>query len=47
MNDDAFKVNSLRDPETANPVESEVVWDVPRSLWNAAMLITALVFAAR
>ncbi len=43
MNDDAFKVNSLRDLENASPVAGTVVWDVPRSLWNAAMLAAALV----
>ena len=42
---DAFKVNSLRNLESASPVEGDVVWDGPRSLWNAAMLIAALVFA--
>ncbi|HEY0300983.1 MAG TPA: hypothetical protein VGC36_06610 [Rhizomicrobium sp.] len=43
MNDDAFKVNSLRGLENASPVEGEVVWDAPRSLWNAAMLLAALI----
>ncbi|HEX4301264.1 MAG TPA: fatty acid desaturase [Rhizomicrobium sp.] len=42
MNDDAFKVNSLRDLENASPVAGVVVWDAPRSLWNAAMLLAAL-----
>lgn len=42
---DAFKVNSLTGLDRASPVEGDVVWDVPRSLWNAAMLIGALVFA--
>jgi stearoyl-CoA desaturase (delta-9 desaturase) len=42
---DAFKVNSLTGLDRASPVEGDVVWDVPRSLWNAAMLIGAVVFA--
>ncbi len=43
MNDDAFKVNSLRGLENAGPVEDAVVWDAPRSLWNAAMPLAALI----
>ena len=41
----AFKVNSLSGLDRASPVEGDVVWDVPRSLWNATMLASALVFA--
>jgi len=41
----AFKVNSLSGLDRASPVEGDVVWDVPRSLWNATMLSAALVFA--
>jgi stearoyl-CoA desaturase (delta-9 desaturase) len=41
----AFKVNSLSGLESASPVEGTVVWDAPRSLWNAAMLACALVLA--
>jgi stearoyl-CoA desaturase (delta-9 desaturase) len=40
----AFKVNSLSGLDRASPVEGRVVWDAPRSLWNAAMLAGALVF---
>lgn len=39
----AFKVNSLTGLDRASPVEGEVVWDAPRSLWNMAMLSGALV----
>ena len=42
---DAFKVNSLTGLDRASAVEGDVVWDVPRSLWNATMLLGALVFA--
>lgn len=42
---DTYKVNSLRGLHAASPVEGDVVWDVPRSLWNATMLVAALVFA--
>jgi len=41
----AFKVNSLSGLDRASPVEGDVVWDAPRSLWNATMLAAALVFA--
>ncbi len=34
----AFKVNSLTGLDRADPVEGRVIWDVPRSLWNMAML---------
>ena len=38
---DAFKVNSLTGLDRASAVEGEVVWDPPRSLWNAGMLLAA------
>src|SRR6187551_1175408 len=41
----AFKVNSLSGLDRASPVEGTVVWDAPRSLWNAGMLAAALVLA--
>ncbi len=37
---DAYKVNSLTNWDTANPVEGEVVWDPLRSIWNASMMAT-------
>src|SRR5207237_10440301 len=40
---DFYKVNSLTNLETASPVEGTVVWDAPRSLWNGAMLLGAIV----
>ena len=40
---DAFKVNSLTGLDKASAVEGKVVWDPPRSIWNASMLIGALV----
>ena len=40
---DAFKVNSLTGLDRASAVEGHVVWDPPRSIWNASMLIGALV----
>ena len=40
---DPFKVNSLTGLDTASPVEGTVVWDPARSIWNAAMLLGALV----
>jgi sn-1 stearoyl-lipid 9-desaturase len=40
---DAFKVNSLTGLDRASPVEGEVVWDAPRSLWNIGMALGALV----
>ena len=40
---DAFKVNSLTGLDRASPVEGEVVWDAPRSIWNNAMFLGALV----
>jgi sn-1 stearoyl-lipid 9-desaturase len=42
---DAFKVNSLTGLDRASPVEGEVVWDAPRSLWNIGMFGAAVVFA--
>ena len=39
----AFKVNSLTGLDRASPVEGEVVWDAPRSLWNTGMLLAALI----
>jgi sn-1 stearoyl-lipid 9-desaturase len=39
---DAFKVNSLTGLDCASPVEGEVVWDGPRSLWNAGMFLGAV-----
>src|SRR3954469_9069638 len=40
---DFYKVNSLTNLDTASPVEGTVVWDAPRSLWNGAMLLGAIV----
>lgn len=42
-NMDAYKVNSLTNLDKASAVEGEVVWDPTRSIWNASMLIGALV----
>jgi stearoyl-CoA desaturase (delta-9 desaturase) len=39
----AFKVNSLTGLDRASPVEGEVLWDGPRSLWNSGFLLAALV----
>jgi len=39
----AFKVNSLTGLDHADPVEGEVIWDAPRSLWNVTMLAMALI----
>ena len=39
----AFKVNSLAGLEQASAVEGRVRWDAPRSLWNASMLVGALI----
>lgn len=44
-NSGAFKVNSLTHLDTASAVEGDVKWDAPRSLWNGAMLILAIVLA--
>ncbi|MEP0068905.1 acyl-CoA desaturase [Pyruvatibacter sp.] len=44
-NADAFKVNSLTNLDTADPVAGRVVWDAPRSLWNIAMFGGAVVLA--
>jgi len=40
---DFYKVNSLTNLDKASPVEGTVVWDAPRSLWNGAMLLGAIV----
>jgi sn-1 stearoyl-lipid 9-desaturase len=40
---DAFKVNSLTGLDRASPVEGEVVWDAPRSLWNVSMFLGAVI----
>jgi sn-1 stearoyl-lipid 9-desaturase len=40
---DFYKVNSLTNLDTASPVEGTIVWDAPRSLWNGAMLLGAVV----
>ena len=42
-----YKVNSLRIDPGADPMAGSVTWDPARSLWNAGMLLTALVFAPR
>ena len=42
---DAFKVNSLTDLDKASPVEGEVVWDAPRSIWNIVMFVSAVTLA--
>lgn len=39
----AYKVNSLTNLDTANAVDGVVVWDAPRSIWNASMLAGALI----
>jgi stearoyl-CoA desaturase (delta-9 desaturase) len=39
----AFKVNSLTNLDTASPVEGDVVWDAPRSLWNIGMFLAAVI----
>ena len=39
----AFKVNSLTNLDTASPVEGDVVWDAPRSLWNIGMFFAAVI----
>ena len=41
----AYKVNSLTGLDQASAVEGRVVWDGPRSVWNAAMLGGSLVLA--
>ncbi len=41
----AYKVNSLTDLDRASPVEGEVVWDGPRSLWNIGMFLGAILLA--
>jgi stearoyl-CoA desaturase (delta-9 desaturase) len=40
---DFYKVNSLTNLDKASPVEGTIVWDAPRSLWNGAMLLGAIV----
>lgn len=42
---DAFKVNSLTGLDRASPVEGEVVWDAPRSIWNMSMLLGAIILS--
>ncbi len=42
---DAFKVNSLTGLDKADPVEGDVVWDAPRSIWNVSMFVGAIVLA--
>lgn len=44
-NQDPYKVNSLTGLDRADPVEGEVVWDPPRSLWNTGMFCTAILLA--
>lgn len=39
----AFKVNSLRNLELADPVAGHVEWDPTRSIWNTAMFGGALI----
>ena len=39
----AFKVNSLSGLDRADAVKGRLLWDGNRSIWNMAMLITALV----
>ncbi|WP_372857169.1 acyl-CoA desaturase [Sphingomonas sp.] len=39
----AFKVNSLSNLDTADPVAGHIVWDAPRSLWNTGMLAGAVI----
>jgi sn-1 stearoyl-lipid 9-desaturase len=41
----AFKVNSLRISPDADQCSGRVEWDAARSLWNASMLLTAIVIA--
>src|SRR5579859_1396641 len=38
-----YKVNSLVLTAESDPVEGSVHWDPPRSIWNAGMLLAALV----
>jgi len=40
---DFYKVNSLTNLDKASPVEGTIVWDAPRSVWNGAMLLGAIV----
>lgn len=40
-----YKVNSLVIQEGDDPAAGSVRWDPPRSLWNGAMLLCALIFA--
>ncbi|WP_018996558.1 acyl-CoA desaturase [Hirschia maritima] len=41
----AFKVNSLSNLETADPVAGKVVWDAPRSIWNTVIFMGAIILA--
>ena len=40
-----FKVNSLQIHPDSDPSEGTVVWDPTRSIWNATMLLSALILA--
>lgn len=42
-NNDPYKVNSLKNLDTASAVSGKVVWDPLRSIWNATMLVGAIV----
>ena len=42
---DAFKINGLEFNDSCDPVEGTVRWDPIRSLFNAAMLVLAIVLA--
>ena len=43
MNADPYKVNSLTNLDTADPVEGKVIWDPVRSIWNSMMFGAAFV----
>jgi len=40
---DAFKVNSLTGLDAADPLLGKLVWDGPRSIWNAAMFLSVFI----
>ena len=42
---EAFKVNSLTNLDSADPVHGRVEWDMPRSLWNNFIFLGAIVLA--
>ena len=42
---DPYRVHSLTGLDVADPVNGVVVWDAPRSLWNNAMLFSAIILA--